>query len=164
MSNRTMLRMKAVASSFYASMMRQKEALPREPARAPITIAEHQCRERVRKEVRLREEEPVDVARYLSAEEKSFIRHLKESFQLNEDDLHLFHLVGYARHASEHEMRRNPDMKRLETSQPDFSAECLTLLMECVQPTLASSRGYYAAMLHLKHHPVPRAWRADENP
>lgn len=164
MPNRTMLRLKAVASSFYASMMRKKADLPQEPARAPITIAEQQCCERARKAVNLRQDQPVDVMRYLSGEEKAFIEHIRETFQLSEDDLHLFHLVGYARHANEHEMRSNPNLLRMEMSQPDFSPECLSLLMECVQPTLRSSRGYYAAMLHLKHHPVPSAWRVDECP
>lgn len=164
MPNRTMLRLKAVASSFYASMMRKKADLPQEPLRAPITIVEQQCCERARKSVHRRQDQPVDVLRYLSGEEQAFIRHIREVFQLNEDDLHLFHLVGYARHANEHEMRSNPNLKRAEMSQPDFSPECLSLLMECVQPTLKSSRGYYAAMLHLKHHPVPSPWRAEDNP
>lgn len=159
---RTMLRLKAVASSFYAGMMRKKADLPQEPLRAPITIAEQQCCERTRKTVHLRQDKPVDVLRYLSAEELAFIQRIREAFQLNEDDLHLFHLVGYARHANEHEIRSNPNLVRAEMPQPDFSPECLSLLMECVQPTLRSSRGYYAAMLHLKHHPVPNAWRAEE--
>lgn len=163
MPNRTMLRLKAVASSFYASMMRKKADLPQEPVRAPITIAEQQCCERARKAAHLRQDRPVDVLRYLSVDEQLFIEHIREAFQLNEDDLHLFHLVGYARHANEHEMGSNPNLMRAEMSQPDFSPECLSLLMECVQPTLKSSRGYYAAMLHLKHHPVPSAWRAEES-
>lgn len=163
MSNRTMLRVKKVASSFYAGMMRKKEAAPRLPARAPMTIAGHAGRETGHKAVSVREDAPVDVSRYLSAAEKSFIRRLGESFQLNEDDLHLFYLVGYARYANEQEMRLDPGLKGAEMAQPDFSPECLTALMECVQPSLASSRGYYAAILHLKNHPVPSAWRADEN-
>ncbi|MDZ7656544.1 MAG: hypothetical protein U0997_11420 [Sulfurimicrobium sp.] len=164
MSNRTMLFLKAAATSFYAGMMRKNGTLPQEQAGAPITIAEQQCCDRARKAVHLRQDEPVDVMRYLSPEERTFIQHLKEAFQLNEDDLHLFHLIGYARQANEEELHLNPNLKRAELPQPDFSPNCLSLLMECVKPTLASSRGYYAAMVHLKRHPVPMAWRMDERP
>lgn len=164
MPYRIMLRMKSVASSFYASMMRKNGVLLQESERAPITIAEQQCCERARKAAHLRHEEAVDVMRYLSAEEREFIQRLKEAFQLGEDDLHLFHLVGYARQANENELRHNPNLRRSEMPQPDFSKDCLSLLMECVKPTLASSRGYYAAMVHLKHNPVPNAWQVDERP
>lgn len=161
MSNRAMSLMKAAASSFYAGMMRQKKDLSWEPERAPMTVVESPCREQACRNVSLRQETPVDVAPYLSAEEKSFIRELMAVFQLNEDDLHLFHLVGYVRYANKHEMRDNPEFLQDEMSHPCFSPEFLTFLMECVQPSISSSRGYYAAMLHLKHHPVPNPWRAD---
>ncbi|MDO8892268.1 MAG: hypothetical protein Q8N54_07895 [Sulfurimicrobium sp.] len=163
MSNKTMLFLKAVATSFYAGKMRKNETLSLEPARSPVTISEQQCCDRARMAVHLHQNEPVDVMRYLSAEEKAFIQHLKEAFQLNEDDLNLFHLIGYARQANERELSLNTNLKRYELPQPDFSPGCLSLLMECVKPTLESSRGYYAAMVHLKRHPVPMAWRTDEN-
>jgi hypothetical protein len=155
-----MMLLKAVTSSFYAGMMRKKEAIP--PAHSPMTVSERQCCDRARKAVLLQAEESVDVLRYLSSEERAFIQHIKIAFQLNEDDLHLFHLVGYARYASEKELRSNLSLKQAEMPQPDFSPNCLSQLMECVKPTLASSRGYYAAMVHLKHHPVPMAWQAEK--
>lgn len=165
-----MLRLKSLASFFYAGMMRHKGALPQEPERAPMTIAqapmtmaEQHCCERARSAFHLRQEEAVDVMRYLSAEEGVFLQHLKEAFELSEEDLHLFHLIGYARHANELEMRCSPNRKKVEMPQPDFSSDCLSLLMECVQSSLASSRGYYAAMVYLKSHPVPTAWRAENN-
>lgn len=162
MPNNTMLFMKAVASSFYGRMMRKNSYVPQESEKEPITIAEQQCFERVRKVTSHHADELVDVMRYLSAEEQEFLQRLKDSFQLNEDDLHLFHLVGYARHANVNEIRCNPELKWSELAQPEFSPKCLSLLMEWVQPTLASSRGYFAAMVHLKHHPVPEAWRPED--
>lgn len=129
-----------------------------------MTIAEQHCCERVSKAVHLHQHETDDMMHYLSEEERTFLQHLKKAFELNEDDLHLFYLVGYARHVNELEMHRNPHLKRAEMSQPDFSRDGLSLLMECVQPTLVSSRGYYAAMVYLKHHPVPRAWQAETKP
>lgn len=162
MSNSTMSFMKAVASSFYGRMMRKKASLPQEFEKAPITIAEHQCLERVRKVTGHDVDDPIEVMRYLSEEEKEFLQHLRDAFQLNEDDLHLFHLVAYARHANEKEIRSNPELKWAELAQPEFSPKCLSLLMEWVQPTLSSSRGYFAAMVHLKHHPVPKAWQPED--
>lgn len=163
MPNRTVLRMKAVVSTFYSGLMRKREDAPQEALRSPITVAEPLRRDRIHNAPRLRQKEPGDVMRYLSVEERAFLQRIKEAFQLTEDDLHLFHLVGYARLANAREMRRNPDLQPEDLPQPDFSPDCLSLLMECVQPTIASSRGYYAAMLHLKQHPVPSPWRAEED-
>lgn len=162
MPNRTLLLLKSVANSCYAGMMRKKGEASQAVSRAPITIAEHQDQEPARrKSTKPRQDEPDDVTHYLSEEEKAFMQQLKLAFQLQESDLHLFHLVAHARQTHEQEMRRNPNLKQAETPQPDFSPEFLSLLMECVQPTPESSRGYYAAMLHLKKHPVPTAWQAD---
>lgn len=158
MSSSAMLRMKAVASSFYARMMRKKEILSAEQERAPITVTGEPCCERVLKGVQLFRDDPVDVTGYLSVEENTFLQCIEEEYQLGEDDLHLFHLVAYVRYVDANLMDCEADMK-----QPDFSPQCLTSLMECVQPDIDSSRGYYAAMLYLKNHPVPKAWRAKKN-
>ncbi|MDP2829995.1 MAG: hypothetical protein Q8O37_15495 [Sulfuricellaceae bacterium] len=161
MHNPSISRLRAIVSSFYANLMRGPAKQKGMFARSPMTVIGDSHDEAAKKEMAHQEEGMAEIDAFFSVEEKGFIQRLKGEFQLLEDDLMIFNLVAYARHAGQGDLMNGAKYGPDRAMQPDFSPEFLSMLMECVRPSLTSSRGYYAAMVHLKHHPAPAAWKSD---
>lgn len=99
--------------------------------------------------------EPPEARQCLSAEETAFIQNIQSQFQLREEDLSLFYLVGFARHANQQTLREQPNLEIHDLPWPDFTPDCLTMLMECSHSSASAARGYFAAMVYFKHNAPP---------
>jgi len=153
-------RITEIVALFYDGMPR-REALQKEERRAPMTMVEPPLdvprrAKRKRRKKTAKWKEPIAAQQYLSPEETAFIQRLQAEFQLGDEDLSLFHLVGFARHANRQTLRQHPAVKAQDLHWPDFTPDCLTLLMECSQSPALAARGYFAAMVYLKNHAPPQ--------
>lgn len=157
MSNISLSRFKAIISTFYGHLLHGSPQRKADLARMPMTVI-GDFRDKTLVKAPSQEKAVVRIDRFLSEEEQCFIQELKAEFQLSEDDLLIFNLIAYARHDCLHEVKKNAQSCFDGTVRPDFSPKFLSLLMESIKPNLTFSRGYYAAMVYLKNHPVPAAW------
>lgn len=153
-------RITEIVALFYDGVPRREE-LREEERRAPMTMVEppldvRQKAERQRRKKKKKWKEPMEARQHLSPEETEFIQLLQAEFQLGEEDLSLFYLVGFARQANWQTLRQQPAMKAQDLHWPDFTPDCLTLLMECSQSPALAARGYFAAMVYLKNHAPPQ--------
>lgn len=87
---------------------------------------------------------------FLSTEEKAFIGELKSQYNLSEDEMNAFYVVGLMRHGNLHAGVSNPDF---------FSKEWFGQQMN-INPTITGrswgNRPYQAAIEYLQSHTAPR--------
>lgn len=158
MQNFSISRFRAIMSSFYANLVHSPVPKNAVAGRMPMTvIGDFRDRTLVNK-MPPQEAGVVDIDQFFSVDEQQFIQNLKAEFQLSEDDLLIFNLVAYARHAGQEAVMSSAKPNPGGAMRPDFSPQFLSMLMESIKPNLVFSRGYYAAMVYLKNHPVPAAW------
>lgn len=161
MSYTSLSRFKALISTFYGHLLNASSPRKADLERMPMTIIgdfRDKTLVKTPPQAKVQEKSIVRIDRFLSEEEQCFMQELKAEFQLSEDDLLIFNLVAYARHDCLHGVEKTVQPCFDEAVKPDFSPRFLSMLMESIKPNLTFSRGYYAAMVYLKNHPVPAAW------